>query len=519
MKVRHKTPTQVSMWMLDVFCCALGCVTLLWLLNNRQAGDQTIAAQAAFEQLNRARNDLSDTRTRVAALNTEAERLAARLRSALDEQGKLTGQLVAMHGDARVLQGRLDDANRALAVTRAEADATKVALATAQEKATTQADALATAKQMTAEKDKELAAAMARAKTAEADLLQKKQQIDTLTKKLETASATVDELDTLVRDTSAERAERDARNKNLQRELVALEKKLAAAEEKQSSTASAAKTASDKAKADLDAAKADAAKAAQDLAAARKTITELEGKLAGAGTDKATIIDLQGQNAKLADKLDKLQKETETRFAGIATTGRRVVFLVDMSGSMTKTDERTPAPGKWPTVCETVAKVMRSIPTLERYQVVVFSHATRWLLTPAGDWRPFEGEKSVQEVKSELLKVVVEGDTNMYDAFDMVFTLRPKGLDTIYLFSDGLPTSGRGLTPSQENTLDEAKRSEILGDYLLRELRIRWNRPLAGSERVRINSVGFFYQSPNVGAFLWALSRENDGSFVGMSKP
>ena len=37
--------------------------------------------------------------------------------------------------------------------------------------------------------------------------------------------------------------------------------------------------------------------------------------------------------------------------------------------------------------------------------------------------------------------------------------------------------------------------------------------------RVRINSIGFFYQSPNVGAFLWNLSRENDGSFVGMSKP
>jgi hypothetical protein len=36
---------------------------------------------------------------------------------------------------------------------------------------------------------------------------------------------------------------------------------------------------------------------------------------------------------------------------------------------------------------------------------------------------------------------------------------------------------------------------------------------------VRINSIGFFYESPEVGAFLWALSRENDGSFVGMSKP
>ena len=39
------------------------------------------------------------------------------------------------------------------------------------------------------------------------------------------------------------------------------------------------------------------------------------------------------------------------------------------------------------------------------------------------------------------------------------------------------------------------------------------------SVRVRINSVGFIFESPEVGAFLWALSRDNDGSFVGMSKP
>ena len=45
-----------------------------------------------------------------------------------------------------------------------------------------------------------------------------------------------------------------------------------------------------------------------------------------------------------------------------------------------------------------------------------------------------------------------------------------------------------------------------------------WNPPKA-ADRVRINAVGFFYESPDVGAFLWAMTRENDGSFVGMSKP
>ena len=67
--------------------------------------------------------------------------------------------------------------------------------------------------------------------------------------------------------------------------------------------------------------------------------------------------------------------------------------------------------------------------------------------------------------------------------------------------------------------LKETDSSEILAKHIRGLLRRDWNRPLAGRPRVRINTIGFFYESPDVGAFLWALARENDGSFVGMSKP
>jgi hypothetical protein len=120
------------------------------------------------------------------------------------------------------------------------------------------------------------------------------------------------------------------------------------------------------------------------------------------------------------------------------------------------------------------------------------------------------------------LKVAVEGDTNMHAAFDLAFGPQTKGLDTIYLFSDGLPTSGPGLTPAQETAnppLEETKRSEILSRYIRDKLRTTWNRPTAGASRVKIHAIGFFYESPDVGAFLWALARDNDGSFVGMSRP
>ncbi len=37
MRVRHRIPSIFSLAMVDVFCCALGCVILLWLINLREA--------------------------------------------------------------------------------------------------------------------------------------------------------------------------------------------------------------------------------------------------------------------------------------------------------------------------------------------------------------------------------------------------------------------------------------------------------------------------------------------------
>ena len=107
----------------------------------------------------------------------------------------------------------------------------------------------------------------------------------------------------------------------------------------------------------------------------------------------------------------------------------------------------------------------------------------------------------------------------MYAAFDAAFRFRPQGLDTIYLMSDGLPNVGEGLSAEAARTMRETERTEALSRHIRTMLETRWNAPHSGRPRVRINAVGFFYESPEVGAFLWALSRENDGSFVGMSRP
>ena len=106
----------------------------------------------------------------------------------------------------------------------------------------------------------------------------------------------------------------------------------------------------------------------------------------------------------------------------------------------------------------------------------------------------------------------------MYAALQLAFRLRASGMDTIYLFSDGLPNLGEGVGAQASNTLKEVERNALLARHIRRTLQIDWNRPVPGQSRVRINTIGFFYESPDVGAFLSALC-ENDGSFVGMSKP
>ena len=162
---------------------------------------------------------------------------------------------------------------------------------------------------------------------------------------------------------------------------------------------------------------------------------------------------------------------------------------------------------------------MRSLPDLEKFQVILFSGKVRYLLE-AGDWIPYEKEKSIDRVHKAMSAVKPAEDTNLYAGLEEAFKYRAKGLDTVYFFSDGLPTSGPGLTAGQERTLtNETDRAAILSRHIRRTLTRVGTAAEPGRPKVRINSIGFFYESPDVGAFLWALSRENDGSFVGMSRP
>src|SRR5262249_14775327 len=113
----------------------------------------------------------------------------------------------------------------------------------------------------------------------------------------------------------------------------------------------------------------------RDLTNKDKDLTSTRADLARALTLEEKLAAMQkSRNERIKELLDAqrtieaLRNHGEQRFAGIELTGRHVVFLVDMSGSMELIDENTPAPRKWAEVAATAARIMKSLPELRKYQ-------------------------------------------------------------------------------------------------------------------------------------------------------
>lgn len=444
MRMRHRVPMVFSLSMLDVFCCALGCVTLLWLINQREAMLRAKDASRLTSVLDVTRSDLKQLRSQMAAAVSERD--------------------------------QLKDAARRLAMSLTEANEASDRLS------------------------KDLATATRRADDV-ADRLSKSQtDLQMLTRDANAAKSKVAELSEKLQDENARVAAADRRVEELStqlRDADALTANLKTTAAMVPGLQQAAGTANEK------------------LTSAQDRVRILETELE---TARRAMAGIDTEKKDLVTRLARAQMAVENRFEGITLTGKRVVFLVDMSGSMELVDANTSAPNKWNAVRDTLTKLYRSLPDLEKYQVILFSDQVLYPLGNEGQWLNPE-PRSAERIQLAMNATRPKGNTNMYIAMDAAFRYRAAGLDTIYLLSDGLPNIGEGLSQDQAARMTETQRSEALSRVIRNALRTNWNAAQSGRPRVRINSVGFFYESPEVGAFLWALSRENDGSFVGMSKP
>jgi HEAT repeat protein len=168
-----------------------------------------------------------------------------------------------------------------------------------------------------------------------------------------------------------------------------------------------------------------------------------------------------------------------TTYYGIPVVSTRLVFCVDISGSMSAQAEA----GK-SRLDQAKAELLRALGQLDKdaqVNLVFFDDRIE-------PWhRQLVGIKQNLKPAQELIKrLQPRGQTNICGALEAAFA--HKEADTVYLLSDGEPTQGRITDP----------------DDLLREVQ-RWNR----LRKVAVHTVSFG-GSP----FLKALAEQNGGRYV-----
>jgi hypothetical protein len=512
MRIRHRPPSIFNLSMVDVFCCALGCVLLLWLWHLRKAQD----FQSETEEQNR------QAAAMLAGVTEDRDGAYLML---VDLQNQLVGA-----NRARVdLDKEMDRHRLRIVVLESQLDDSKKREAMSAKDLADLRGLLEKERSRTTDLDKEKSTLLDRIRTLQAladrlPNLEKElttartseKDLTALLRKAETALATAMEKEKV--DAAALRA-KDIDLADLARRVQALTTDKADLDKR---VAALSKSLVDRAD-EMKTGQANLTATQTTLATSQARVRDLEKELAAT---IRTLLNLQDEKKALEAQVAKAKATSEARFEGIALTGRRVVFLVDVSGSMIETTDGKPNPEKWKGVVSTVIKVMKSLPDLESYQLVIFSRAAKFPLGQGGQWLRYDSKNSPDLVERTLLadENKPDGGTNMYAGLEAAFRMRTepadrKPLDTVYLFSDGLPNQGTGVDPALARTLSETELGRRLGDYVRKTLNNEWNRPIPNMPKVHIHSIGFYYDSPDVGAFLWALSRDNEGSFVGMSKP
>jgi len=167
-----------------------------------------------------------------------------------------------------------------------------------------------------------------------------------------------------------------------------------------------------------------------------------------------------------------------TTYHGVPVLSNRMVFLIDISGSMS---EVTGSESRLDQSKKELLKVLGQLGKDAHVNLIFFDDRLepwRKMLVPI---RP-----NLKEAQALVAKVAPRGSTNIFDALDAAFA--HKDADTIYLLSDGDPTNGRIIDP----------------DDILHEIR-RMNR----LRQIVIHTISF-----GSSRFMKALAEQNGGRYV-----
>jgi len=202
-------------------------------------------------------------------------------------------------------------------------------------------------------------------------------------------------------------------------------------------------------------------------------------------------------------------KDDQGTFYGIPQVEERIIYVVDISGSMAVSmsnprwidGEAVPArddeDSRYDAALRELLRAIRKLRPRTTFGVVLYSSRVR----PLTDAMLPASPANVARIEKELAYTGPAGSTNIYAALD--FALRLAGVhrhmtggkqvaDAIYLLSDGAPTDAKGRTEDPERTLVAVREWNALG-------------------KIAIHTVGIGHQHSR--GFLEALAEQNGGRY------
>ena len=193
-------------------------------------------------------------------------------------------------------------------------------------------------------------------------------------------------------------------------------------------------------------------------------------------------------------------------FYGIPQVSKRIIYIIDVSGSM----KQDVGGGKTRLeACKTeLSRAISQLPRRASFNVLLYSHDVRtWkpTMVVAGPLKKgAAGNKP--DAKRFFEKAEPKGNTNIYDALRRAFEIAdggsnknkkkknaPLAADTIYLLTDGAPTTPDGKPDDTKKILEGVRKWNALGQVTIHTIGIGKN----------LNS-----------GFLRQLAEENNGRFI-----
>ena len=165
------------------------------------------------------------------------------------------------------------------------------------------------------------------------------------------------------------------------------------------------------------------------------------------GKDKDLISKSELRKRIKEEEIRRLKQRSKASFFGIKIISKRVIFIIDVSGSMNESMRTRYVDQATGETRMTVAQreLKKSIDNLDRgalFNLITFSSdVTEWL----DEGVVGSEQKTRDEAKEYAEKLGAGGGTNIYGAMKAAF--QDENVDTIYFLSDGEPTVGEEIDP------------------------------------------------------------------------